>query len=91
MNKITSLLFALLFFTISSFAQQLNFQGVARSNSGAALASQSIKVRLTVHDANPTGTIQYSETRTVLTSAYGSFKIVMAALGQQVLSAPSML
>ena len=82
MNKITSLLFTLMFFTISnSFAQQLNFQGVARSSSGAALVSQNIKVRLTVRDASPTGAIQYSETRSALTSAYGSFKIAMGSIG----------
>ena len=82
MNKITSLFFMLMFFTISnSFAQQLNFQGVARNNSGAALASQNIKVRLTVRDASPTGAIEYSETRSAITSAYGSFKIAMGSIG----------
>lgn len=75
-------LLALVFLSSTALkAQQLNFQGVARNSSGTVLASQAIKVRLSIRDGNASGTVQYSETRTVTTSAYGSFKIVIGSSG----------
>lgn len=62
-------------------AQQLNFQGVARNGSGNALINQTIKIRLTIHDASATGVVQYSETRSVTTNAYGGFKVVIGSTG----------
>lgn len=75
------LLLLCLFTATSMFAQKLNFQGVARNNSGTVLANQAIKVRLSIRDGNAAGVIQYSETRTVTTSAYGSFKIIIGSTG----------
>jgi hypothetical protein len=76
-----TLLLILLVMTTSVTAQQLNFQGVARNNTGAVLASQTIKVRLSIRDASTTGTVQYTETRSVTTSAYGSFKVLIGSAG----------
>lgn len=78
--QFTSLLM-LLVMTSAVTAQQLNFQGVARNNTGAVLASQTIKVRLSIRDASTTGTVQYTETRSVTTSAYGSFKVLIGSAG----------
>lgn len=82
MKKYIIFLILLLISVVGSIhAQQLNFQGVARNNSGTVLANQAIKVRLSVRDAIPTGTVQYSETRSVTTSAFGSFTIAMGSPG----------
>ncbi len=82
MKKYIFFLILLLISVVGSIhAQQLNFQGVARNNSGTVLANQAIKVRLSVRDAIPTGTVQYSETRSVTTSAFGSFTIAMGSPG----------
>jgi hypothetical protein len=77
------LMLLLLIMTSSLTAQQLNFQGVARSSSGIVLASQPIKVRLSIRDASSTGTNQYIETRSVTTSAYGSFKVLIGSAQEQ--------
>ncbi|MFN5333810.1 MAG: hypothetical protein ACK5BV_01315, partial [Bacteroidota bacterium] len=62
-------------------AQQLNFQGVARNASGSTINNTAIKVRLSIKDGSATGPIQYSETRSVTTSAYGSFKVLIGSSG----------
>ncbi|MNU17136.1 hypothetical protein D3C71_53160 [compost metagenome] len=59
-----------------SFAQvpdMFNYQGVARNNAGAALANQSIGLRLSIMD--PTNAVLYSETQTAMTNAYGLFNV----------------
>jgi len=59
-----------------SFAQvpdMFNYQGVARNNTGAALANQSIGLRLSIMD--PTNAVLYSETQTAMTNAYGLFNV----------------
>jgi hypothetical protein len=59
-----------------SFAQvpdMFNYQGVARNNAGAALANQSIGLRLSILDAS--NTVLYSETQSAMTNAYGLFNV----------------
>ena len=51
------------------------YQGVARNNSGNALANQAITARLTIHDLTPTGTIVYQETHSVTTSLFGLYNL----------------
>ncbi len=81
--RLFSFAVVLFLFSLTSVAtaQQLNFQGVARNSSGAVLASQTIKVRLSIRDASSTGAVQYTETRSVTTSAYGSFKVLIGSAG----------
>ncbi|MFI5196803.1 MAG: hypothetical protein ACHQD8_06915 [Chitinophagales bacterium] len=55
--------------------QIINYQAVARNASGAIITSQPIGVRLTVHDVFATGTVQYQETQTATTNAYGLFTL----------------
>lgn len=74
-------LVVLLLMTKILHAQQINFQGVARNSSGNIISNQTIKIRLSIRDALPSGTIQYSETRSVTTSIYGSFKVLIGSPG----------
>ena len=57
--------------------QQFNYQGIARSAAGAPLASQSIGLRLTVHDGSSSGATAYQETFTVTTNAYGLYNVAV--------------
>jgi hypothetical protein len=59
--------------------QQVNYQAVARNAQGAVLASQSVSVRFTVHDATPTGTSLFEETHTGLTT--NQFGLFTTAIG----------
>jgi Chaperone of endosialidase len=69
---------------IQGFAQapqQINYQGVARNSVGNALVNQSIRVRLSVRDATPTGPVVYTETRTATTNLFGLFTIAIGSTG----------
>ena len=50
----------------------INYQAVARNNAGAALANQTIKVRLSIIN---NGSVLYSETRQVTTNLLGLFNV----------------
>lgn len=56
----------------------MNYQAVARNNSGQALASQTIKVRLSILK---NAVMQYSETRQVFTNALGLFNVQIGSTG----------
>ncbi len=58
--------------------QMLNYQGIARSTSGAPLTSASIGLQITIHDATPAGAVVYQETHTTTTNAFGLYS---AAVG----------
>jgi len=77
MKKSFTLLFTLLLLGASSFAQVppqgINYQAVARDNSGAALISTSLTVQFSIHDLAAAGTIVYQETHPVTTNVYGLF------------------
>lgn len=62
----------------SQTPQTINYQAVARNNSGQALANQTMKVRLSIMKSNLT---QYSETRTVTTNALGLFNVSIGSPG----------
>jgi len=62
-------------------AQQLNYQGIARSANGVAMAFQEISLRLTIRDGSSTGISVYSETRLVRTNQFGLFTIVIGSPG----------
>lgn len=77
MKKLT-LLLVLVCLNAISFAQAppqgINYQAVARDNSGAALISTSLNVRFSIHDLSATGTVVYQETWTgLMTNVYGLF------------------
>ena len=67
--------------TSSTFAQGINFQGVARNSSGVILASQKISLRLSILATNTSGNTEYSETRTLNTNAQGIFSVIIGDTG----------
>lgn len=67
--------------TLCAVAQSpdiMNYQAVARNSSGQALASQTIRVRLSIVKNAVT---QYSETRQVTTNALGLFNVQIGSAG----------
>ncbi|MBK9462106.1 MAG: hypothetical protein IPN94_22475 [Sphingobacteriales bacterium] len=55
----------LLCFCVLTYAQTpqlINYQAVARNESGQPLVDQSVSVRLSVRQSSATGTVQYQET-----------------------------
>lgn len=65
------------FFAVSAWAQvpqSINYQAIARNNTGAALANQSISARYTISDQIAGGSTLYQEVKTGLsTNAFGLF------------------
>lgn len=55
--------------------QKFNYQGVARNNTGAALANQSLGLRISILDGSSSGTVVYSESQSATTNAYGLYAI----------------
>jgi hypothetical protein len=80
MKKIISTL-ASLFIAVFVMAQApdvMNYQAVARNSSGQALASQAIKVRLSI---TKNAVVLYSETRQAVTNALGLFNVQIGSGG----------
>ncbi|MCG3166742.1 MAG: hypothetical protein POELPBGB_02523 [Bacteroidia bacterium] len=81
MRKLLFLAFTIIYCQLSiinSFAQspeKINYQGVARDNSGNVLASDAIGLRITIRSGSGSGTIVYRETHSVTTNAFGLFNI----------------
>lgn len=85
MKKLQLLFIALLLAgaTIAQVPNAINYQAVARNNSGAALANQTISVRLTILR---NAVSLYSETRQVTTNALGLFNVQIGSSGATVTS-----
>ena len=60
---------------------QINYQGVARNSFGIVLPDQSISVRLSIHNSSASGTVLYTESRTVKTNTFGLFTIGIGGSG----------
>ena len=83
-NGILRTLFLILLSQIMINAQAqngLNFQGVARTTNNVILASQAITIKLSILQGSSTGTLEYSETREVITNAHGLFTLVIGDQG----------
>lgn len=81
MKKLFFFFVATLCITTAVLAQapeNINYQAVARNNAGAALANQTMKVRLTI---SRNAVTQYSETRQVTTNALGLFNVQIGSSG----------
>jgi hypothetical protein len=76
MKKFLFSIFLVLFITCS-YAQGINFQGVARSANGTIIASSNVSLRLSIIAKNADALPEYVETKTVLTNAQGIFTIVV--------------
>ncbi len=55
--------------------EKINFQGVARDNSGNILDNDLIGLRISIRSVSGSGTIVYRETHSVSTNAFGLFNI----------------
>ncbi|MFL5764689.1 MAG: hypothetical protein ACJ77K_12160 [Bacteroidia bacterium] len=51
--------------------QAFKYQGIARDAAGNPMASASLSVRITIHDASATGTTLYQETQSTTTNSFG--------------------
>lgn len=60
---------------IAQIPQSMKYQGIARNIAGNALASQSLIVRITIHDNASNGPIVYQEIHTVTTSPFGLYNL----------------
>ncbi len=84
MKKLLFSVSVLLLVTIAANAQSpafFNYQGVARNSVGNALVNKTIKLRLSIHDGSALGPIVFSETRTVITNAFGLFSVQVGGAG----------
>ena len=59
----------------------LNYQAVARNSVGTPLPNQTMQVRLSILNGSSTGSVVYSETRSVVTNAVGLFVIQIGSSG----------
>lgn len=78
MKKLLATFFAALVCTMYASAQapeKINYQGVARDNSGTFLANQLIGLRITLHSGSPSGPVSYQETHSVTTNGFGYFDL----------------
>ena len=77
MRKLLTLLFLFVSMVVFSQNNGINFQGIGRNSSGAVLASTKLTLRFTVLQVSETGTIEYIESKEVLTNAQGIFSTVI--------------
>jgi hypothetical protein len=78
------LLFALLLLSGTLFAQMpkaINYQAIARNAQGQPLASQTIRVRLSILNQTAGNAVVYSEVRQLTTSAQGLFTLQIGSSG----------
>jgi hypothetical protein len=54
---------------------KFNYQGIARATDGSPLANQALGLRISILDGSPTGTVQFVETHTATTNAYGLYTL----------------
>ncbi|MGB8194225.1 MAG: hypothetical protein WCF67_20000 [Chitinophagaceae bacterium] len=60
---------------------QMNYQGVARDQSGIAMANQVLRIRITIRNGSALGAAEYSETRGIVTNKYGLFNFAIGSTG----------
>ncbi|CAN5400158.1 hypothetical protein BH20BAC1_BH20BAC1_08680 [soil metagenome] len=60
---------------------QINYQGIARSNSGSPLTNQNMGLRLSILEGSATGALVYQETRDIRTDKFGMFVVAIGSTG----------
>ncbi|NVO19044.1 MAG: tail fiber domain-containing protein [Bacteroidetes bacterium] len=58
---------------VAQVPQKFNYQGLARSSSGAPLVTKTINLRLSILDGTSSGPVVYMETQLVITNQFGLF------------------
>jgi hypothetical protein len=84
MKRTKLFLAVLLFAGFSNLVQAqtgINYQGLARRASGAPVAEQNIKIKLSIRDVSVSGTVVYTETRSTATNKFGLFNVVIGSNG----------
>jgi len=71
MKKSLLFVFAFICYIANVYSQSFNYQGVVRDASNIIVANQSIGVQLKIIEGNPTGTIVFTETHTVISNNFG--------------------
>lgn len=82
MKKITLSFVALAAAAVMANAQapaKFNYQGIARSASGAPLATRSLGMRISIHENSVTGPVVYQETQNATTNAFGLYNVIIGA------------
>lgn len=64
-------------FIYSQVPQKINYQAVARDNSGNPLLKKAISLRLTILNGSASGSSVYSEVHKVTTNDYGHFSVMI--------------
>ncbi len=78
MKKILLSLFTVALSVATVFAQapeKMNYQGVARDNSGNVLPNQAVGLQVKLHSGTSGGAVVYSETHAISTNAFGLFNV----------------
>lgn len=60
---------------------EINYQAAARNAAGLPLTNKTIRVRLSIRQDAPDGSVHYSETRTVSTNSLGLFSLAVGSGG----------
>lgn len=63
--------------SVAQAPYKFNYQGSARNNSGVAIASQTIALRISILDQTSTGAVVYSETQSTVTNAFGLYNVTI--------------
>lgn len=80
MKNILTVLFIIFCLQLQAQApQRINYQGVARDNSGNIIPNQNISLKLSIIDGSPSGTVQYSELHLASTNTFGLFAVQIGA------------
>ena len=56
---------------------KFNYQGIARNSTGEPLSGQAIKLKISILANTSTGTVEYSETQSATTNAYGLYNVAI--------------
>lgn len=78
MKKLLLSLFAVAVFSATVFAQapeKMNYQGVARDNSGNVLPNQAVGLQIKLRSGSSGGTVVYQEAHSASTNAFGLFNL----------------
>lgn len=65
--------------SVAQAPYKFNYQGSARNNSGVAIASQTIALRISILDQTSSGPVVYSETQSPVTNAFGLYNVAIGS------------
>ncbi|HRG91273.1 MAG TPA: hypothetical protein PLW44_19755, partial [Chitinophagales bacterium] len=85
MKKLLPVLFLSAMFTLAALAQApqgMNYQAVVRNSAGVIVPDNTpVKLRISIHDLTPAGTVVYNEVISTTTNQFGLVNVRIGALG----------